>query len=95
MRQRADRSPSTGHNSTAVLGNPHGEFAVTLIRFEGSVCVEQSQTRAGGPRFVRLMRFKEQQSFDRWCEFDRLRFTNPKLAMDVRRSGHDLFAAEP
>jgi hypothetical protein len=94
MKRRCNRSGLSGREQATVVSSAYGDFAVTLIRVDGGVHVERSHAGAGRPRLIELMRFVEQESFDRWCEFDRLRFMDPKLAMDVRRSGHALFAAE-
>jgi hypothetical protein len=57
--------------------------------------VERSQLRASGGRVTQSMRFRDNQSFIRWCAADRLRFTYPLVYANLERSGCALFASAP
>ncbi len=58
----------------------------------GGIHVERVQDRAGDGRVVQSMRFRDDASFVRWCEADRLKFTYPLLFANLRRTGCALFA---
>ena len=68
-----------------------GVISFNLRPCEGGVHVERSQVRAGAGRVVQSMRFRDDASFVRWCEADRLQFSYPLLYANLRRSGCALF----
>ena len=95
MKHRRNAADPTSCHGGSTLATADGALAVTMVRHSRGLYVERSQASAGGPRLVQFMRFGDEESFEQWCEFDSLRFSHPKFAMDLRRTGHELFARDP
>lgn len=73
--------------------------AFTLRATALGLVIERTQRQAShrqaiGTRFVQVMVFADQPSFDRWCEFEPMRFGDALLYGHLRREGHAAFAAK-
>lgn len=69
-----------------------GVIAFHVMQCAGGIHVERAQDRAGDGRVVQSMRFRDDASFVRWCDADRLKFVYPLLFANLRRTGCALFA---
>lgn len=69
-----------------------GVIAFQVMECAGGIHVERAQDRARDGRVVQSMRFRDDASFVRWCEADRLKFIYPLLFANLRRTGSALFA---
>lgn len=55
--------------------------------------VERSQHQTVGIRLVQVLVFTDQPAFDRWCEFEPMRFEDALLFGHLRREGHAAFSS--
>ena len=82
---------STRRPQARRVSSDDGSVSFTLARMPGGVLVERVQFHRGTARVVQTMLFADDESFQRWCDADALRFDHPLLHMSLRRDGNDLF----
>ena len=95
MKRRGTRTPLERPPRAVTAGSSDGVIVFKLVACADGLHVERSQLRADGGRVTQSMRFRDDLSFIRWCEADRLRFTYPLIYANLERSGCELFAAAP
>jgi hypothetical protein len=89
------RTPLERPPRAVTAGSSDGVIVFKLVACADGLHVERSQLRASGGRVTQSMRFRDNQSFIRWCAADRLRFTYPLVYANLERSGCELFAPAP
>lgn len=95
MKRPGTRTPVERPPRAVTAGSSDGVIVIKLVASADGLHVERSQLRADGGRVTQSMRFRDDRSFIRWCEADRLRFTYPLVYANLERSGCELFAAAP
>jgi len=91
MKRRTGHNPYARPSRGVTASSGDGVIVFKLVRCPGGVHVERSQVRPGGVRVVQSMRFRNDASFIRWCEADRLKFSYPLVYANLLRSGCELF----
>ena len=89
----------------AARPQPSGQETMSIMSKDGSVgfvmraslnrlLVERTQHQAQGARLVQCMAFGDQDTFDRWCESEPMRFEDAVLYDQLRREGHGAFGSK-
>ncbi len=68
-----------------------GSVSFTLAPTPSGVFVERVQLRNGTARVVQSVLFTDDQSFQRWCDADSLRFEYPLVYVSLKRDGDAMF----
>lgn len=67
--------------------------AFTLRATALGLVIERTQCQVVGTRLVQVMVFTDQPAFDRWCEFEPMRFEDALLYGKLLREGHAALTA--
>lgn len=68
--------------------------AFTLRATALGLVIERTQRQVVGTSLVQVIVFTEQPAFDRWCEFEPMRFEDALLYSHLRREGHAALTAK-
>lgn len=94
----ASKSKGSRHGPLEVgvltLASNDETVAFTLRATALGLVIERTQRQAIGTRFVQVMVFDDQPTFDRWCEFEPMRFEDALLYGHLRREGHAALATK-
>jgi hypothetical protein len=87
---------SAGPNSVAnevacTMLSDDGVVAYRLAPTPWGVLVERALRRPGKGRVVFTTLFSDDQTFERWCNADPVRFEYPLLHVNLKRDGKALF----
>lgn len=72
------------------MASPDGALAFTLKRTPSGLCVERTQHRPLQPRLVLSFVFTRDDTFQRWCDTEPVRFDHPVLFSFLRSEGHGI-----
>ncbi|MDO9525710.1 MAG: hypothetical protein Q7J57_09270 [Gemmobacter sp.] len=70
------------------LSSQDETVAFTLRATALGLVIERTQRQVLGIRLVQVLVFTDQPTFDRWCEFEPMRFEDALLYSHLRREGH-------
>ncbi len=76
------------------LSSQDETVAFTLRATALGLVIERTQRQVVGTRLVQLLVFTDQPAFDRWCEFEPMRFEDVLLYTHLRREGHAALTAK-
>ena len=77
-----------------ILASKDEKVAFTLRATDLGLVIERTQRQVAGTRLVQVMVFIDQPAFDRWCEFEPMRFEDALLYGHLRREGHAALTAK-
>lgn len=77
-----------------VLTSADGTLAFALLPTATGLLVERRHCTTEGARIEQTMVFDDATMFDRWCESEPVRFSDPMLHGQLRREAHDLLGAD-
>lgn len=77
-----------GHDGK-VLSSASASLAFALLPTRAGLLVERRHCPSEGPRSAQTMVFRDIAMFDRWCDAEPLRFSDPMLHDQLRREGHE------
>lgn len=78
---------------TLTLSSQDETVAFTLRATALGLVIERTQRQLLGIRLVQVLVFTDQPAFDRWCEFEPMRFEDALLFGHLRREGHAAFTS--
>ncbi|CAM4014592.1 hypothetical protein ROSA5918_18940 [Roseateles saccharophilus] len=67
--------------------------AFAVSEMATALVIEKRHCPQDGPRTSHVMLFENAAVFDRWCDIEPSRFEDPLLCDQLRRKGHEFFAA--
>ncbi len=76
------------------LSSQDETVAFTLRATPLGLVIERTQSEVMGTRLVQVLVFTDQPAFDRWCEFEPMRFEDAVLYGHLRREGHAAFTTK-
>lgn len=79
---------------TLTLSSQDETVAFTLRATSLGLVIERTQRQVVGTRLVQVLMFTDQPAFDRWCEFEPIRFEDALLYGHLRREGHAALSAD-
>jgi hypothetical protein len=79
---------------TTTLASQDETIAFTLRATALGLVIERTQRQMVGTSLVQVLVFTEQPAFDRWCEFEPMRFEDALLYSHLRREGHAALTAK-
>jgi hypothetical protein len=91
MKQRLPALTSLSRPRGTTLRSDDGIIEFTLSPTAHGVFVERVQLRPGTARTVHSTLFADEQSFERWCDADAVRFEYPVVYISLKRDGDALF----
>jgi hypothetical protein len=79
---------------TRTLVSQDKTVAFTLRATALGLVIERTQRQVVGTSLLQVLVFTEQTAFDRWCEFEPMRFEDALLCSRLRREGHAALTAK-
>lgn len=84
---------TTDKPGACILISANGMTAFAVSETPTALVVEKRYCPNDGTRISQLMTFESAATFDRWCDIEPTRFDDPLLSDQLRRRGHEFFAA--
>jgi hypothetical protein len=90
------RRPKGGQPASGAvnLASNDQRVSFTLRGTALGLVIERSQRQIVGTRLVQIMVFTDSCAFDRWCEFEPVRFKDALLYSQLRREGYAALTAK-
>lgn len=94
MKKRFTPWGSIDKADTPVVRSHDGQLAFRVLGLEQGVYIERVLTRQRTARVTQAGVFRDRASFDRWCDADPTRFTDPNLQWRLRQAIDRIFGAD-
>ncbi|WP_457323865.1 hypothetical protein [Roseateles sp. P5_E11] len=88
-KRSSELTRSVAGHEAHVLASADGVLSFALLATTTGLLVERRHCPTEGARTAQTLVFEDTTVFDRWCECEPVRFSDPMLHGQLRREGHE------